>query len=147
MKSQLISLWLFPGIILTSASAQVRTPAEQTVRTASGIVRGVIEGDVSRFKGIPYAAAPAPTFARMAGKLDHARLELGRARSDTAGRMAPALDWSPATRLCGRPHRAGLHRCGRHLGRAELDGAVPGEYPQGAHPASVFALRLTGTGS
>ena len=54
--------WLLGATLLASGSAAQEAtksePTAPTARTAAGIVRGVTDGEVPSFKGIPYAAAP-----------------------------------------------------------------------------------------
>ena len=58
MKKILIAITLFYYSAYVSAQNSVPSNLTRDVKTASGIVRGLTEGEVSIFRGIPYAAPP-----------------------------------------------------------------------------------------
>ena len=63
MKKSLLGLAVIMCFSCSAQKQAVNTVSEQPViRIASGMLRGVKEGDVDVFRGIPYAAPPVGEF-------------------------------------------------------------------------------------
>lgn len=136
IAAALLALALWPGL------GRADTPAP--VRTESGLVQGVLTGDVVAYKGLPYAAAPvgplrwrppeAPgpwTGVRQAGAFGPiCPQKPARDRPENAGQSEDCLAlniWAPAHVASPAPVMVWIHGGGDDSGaaaQAQYDGAI-----------------------